>query len=267
MSQARNNRFDDFFAEESYVSLKNLFYNYLLRRGAVAKCMRDRPGKWILDVGSGLSPMVGDSNLADRVVVHCDLSFRALRRLKQERRRGFFVAADAVCLPFRDASFSRIVCSEVLEHIPEDRQAIREMVSALKTGGSLILTFPHRRAYYGLDDRFVDHLRRYDLAEMAEALTQAGLDPVEIRKVLGPLEKGTMVAAVSFLLLLQRVRGKKGDGKKRMTGKITRFLFKWCNRLYCLPAWLDARISPRSLAAVLLIRAVKLDREHLGSLG
>jgi SAM-dependent methyltransferase len=247
MSPARNNRFDDFFAEESYVSLKNLFYNYLLRRRAVAKCMQDLPGQRILDVGSGLSPMVGDSDLADRVV-HCDLSFRALRRLKQERRRGFFVAADAVRLPFRDASFSRIVCAEVLEHIPEDRRAIREMASALKTGGSLILTFPHRRAWYGLDDRFVHHLRRYDLGEMLEGLTQAGLDPAEIRKVLGPLEKGTMVAAVWLLILLQSFQRGKGGGESRKTRKMALFLFKWCNRFYCLPAWLDARISPRRLA-------------------
>lgn len=256
MNPSRNNRFDDFFAEEAYVSLKNLFYNYLLRRRAVAKSLRDHPGKWILDVGSGLSPMVNNSGRADRVV-HCELSLAALRRLKQQKGRGFFVAADAVCLPFRNASFAQIVCSEVLEHIPEDRRAIREMAVALESGGSLILTFPHRRAWYGPDDRFVDHLRRYDLADMVGHLEHDGLEPAEIRKVLGPLEKGTMVAAVSLLLLLRRVRGKKERGETCIPGKINRFLFKWCNRLYCLPAWLDARIFPRRLAAVLLIRAVK----------
>jgi len=33
--------------------------------------------------------------------------------------------------------------------------------------------------------------------------------------------------------------------------------FKWANRFYMLPVWLDARIMPRSLAAVLLIKAEK----------
>ena len=33
--------------------------------------------------------------------------------------------------------------------------------------------------------------------------------------------------------------------------------FKWANRFYMLPAWLDARIMPRSLSAVLLIKAEK----------
>jgi len=32
---------------------------------------------------------------------------------------------------------------------------------------------------------------------------------------------------------------------------------KWVNRFYMLPVWLDARITPRSLAAVLLIKAEK----------
>jgi len=33
--------------------------------------------------------------------------------------------------------------------------------------------------------------------------------------------------------------------------------FKWANRFYMLPVWLDARIMPRSFAAVLLIKAEK----------
>ncbi len=35
--------------------------------------------------------------------------------------------------------------------------------------------------------------------------------------------------------------------------------FKWANRFYMLLAWLDARITPRSLSAVLLIKAEKLN--------
>jgi SAM-dependent methyltransferase len=95
------------------------------------------------------------------------------------------VVADATHLPFKTGSFSQVICSEVLEHLPEDRSALREMASSMKTGGSLILTFPHRHSYFAGDDRFVSHYRRYELVEMKTNLDEAGLKTVEIQKVLG----------------------------------------------------------------------------------
>ncbi len=196
-------------------------------------------------------------------VVYSELSFSALRTLKSRQRMGFFVAADATHLPFKTASFSQVVCSEVLEHLPEDRPAFREMAAVLRAGGSLILTFPHRHDYFACDDRFVNHYRRYELGEMEERLREAGLNPVEIRKVLGPLEKITMMLATSAISHFQRMRGDR-NGSGRRPGMVQTILpiFKWLNRLYCLPVRLDNWAMPRFLSAVLLIRSVKLVETH-----
>jgi ubiquinone/menaquinone biosynthesis C-methylase UbiE len=43
-----------------------------------------------------------------------------------------------------DATMDLILCSEVVEHIPDSSLAIREMYRLLKPGGSLILTTPQR---------------------------------------------------------------------------------------------------------------------------
>ena len=40
MTPFRGNRFEDFFADDAYVSLKNLLYNYLLRKRTIRKCMQ-----------------------------------------------------------------------------------------------------------------------------------------------------------------------------------------------------------------------------------
>jgi SAM-dependent methyltransferase len=254
MTPFRGNRFDDFFAHGTYVALKNLLYSYLLRKRAIGKYIRDCQEDLILEVGSGLSPMVTDSNH----VVYSELSFPALQILQQHQKKGVFVAADAAHLPFKAGSFEQVVCSEVVEHLPEDRAALREISAVVKTGGSLILTFPHRRNYFANDDRFVGHFRRYELKEIEERLREAGLNPVETRNVLGPLEKMTMVFVVSLISLQQSFRkaGKYPAGSA-VRWKIIAFLFKWFNRLYCVPMWIDAWLSPRFLAAVLLIRAVK----------
>ena len=249
-----SNRFEDFFADETYVLLKNFLYNYLLRKRAIGKCRRRMREGLVLEVGSGLSPMVTDSER----IVYSELSFQALRTLKQRQGRGCFVAADAARLPFKPGAFSQVICSEVIEHLPDDRPALKEMAAVLKTGGSLLITFPHRRDYFARDDSFVGHHRRYELREVTDRLKEVGLYPAEIQKVLGPLEKMTMLAVIPVVSLLKRFRSEKraaGGGSRR---RIITPLFKWLNRAYCLPVWLDARLFPRFLATVLLVRAVKL---------
>ena len=251
---SRNNRFEDFFADDAYVSLKNHLYNYLLRRRAIRKCMQFQKRDLILEVGSGLSPMMDDSER----IVYSELSFPALRTLKRKQGGGYFVVADATNLPFKACLFSQVICSEVLEHLPEDRPALREIASVMKPGGSLILTFPHRRSYFAVDDRFVNHFRRYELNEMEANLKKAGLETVEVRKVLGPLEKITMLSVISLISLLQRFGKWRQNAGPEASGWVglTRW-FQWLNRLYCVPVWLDARLAPRCLSSVLLIRAVR----------
>jgi SAM-dependent methyltransferase len=254
MTSSYDNRFEDFFADGSYVALKNLLYNYLLRKRAVEKCARRTEESPILEVGSGLSPMITDS---DRVI-YSELSFPALRFLKNTQKRGSFVVADAAHLPFKAGTFPQVICSEVLEHLPKDRRALKEMARVMKQGGSLILTFPHRQAYFAGDDRFVNHFRRYELDEMMEMLREAGLSPTDVQKVLGPLEKITMMTVIAFISLLQRRKGKRRGGTGRPGARpLFISVFKWLNRCFCLPVWLDARITPRFLAAVLLIRSTR----------
>ena len=253
---SRDNRFEDFFADDAYVSLKNHLYNYLLRKRAIRKCIQFQKRDLILEVGSGLSPMVDDSER----IVYSELSFAALQTLKRRQGLGFFVVADATHLPFKTGSFSQVICSEVLEHLPEDRPALREMASVMKPGGSLILTFPHRRSYFAGDDRFVNHFRRYELGEMKTNLDEAGLKTVEIQKVLGPLEKITMMAFIVMIPLFERFRKGKRDCEGQEGAISSRFVvsfFRWLNRLYSAPVWLDARLAPRCLSSVLLIRAVR----------
>ena len=45
---------------------------------------------------------------------------------------------NALSLPFADGEFDRIVAAEVLEHIHEDVQAIRELVRVLRPGGIIV---------------------------------------------------------------------------------------------------------------------------------
>lgn len=51
-------------------------------------------------------------------------------------------ASDIRELPFQTQSFDTVICSEVLEHIDRDKQAVRELLRVLKPGGTLAVSVP-----------------------------------------------------------------------------------------------------------------------------
>jgi ubiquinone/menaquinone biosynthesis C-methylase UbiE len=59
-----------------------------------------------------------------------------------DRPRISYVRGDAHGLPLPDETFSHAVCSEVLEHLDDDRAALAELWRVLKPGGILALTVP-----------------------------------------------------------------------------------------------------------------------------
>ena len=245
-------RFQDFFEEGKYVLLKNYLYNYRLRIRAIHKRLKPSDAPLLLEIGSGLSPILKPS----AQVVYSELSFVGLRTLKRSQRGGHYVVADGTRLPFRDGAFTNTIASEVLEHIPDDRAVLRELARVLRPEGQAIVTVPHRMMYYTSDDRFVKHCRRYEIAEMRDKMTAAGLHDVHEHKVLGPLEKVLMLTAV---FLVSRMPGFRSPSERRTESgrnlRIVAPLFDWINRALMCVAWLDARIAPKSLAAVILFRA------------
>lgn len=248
------NPFDDFFETDTYVLLKNCLYNYLLRKKAVEKNIRTETSGLILEVGSGLSPMITNSD----AIVYSELSLLGLQTLKHRQGKGWYVVADAIHLPFKSDVFAYTVCSEVLEHIEEDRIALVELARVLKPSGNLIITFPHRKFYFARDDHFVKHFRRYELGEMKKQIEAVGLRVSSVKKVLGPLEKITMWFAVLFFSLLENRKSIKPSAARRgLFFDILALCFKIANRIFVVIVWLEAKIVPLSFATVLLIDAKK----------
>jgi ubiquinone/menaquinone biosynthesis C-methylase UbiE len=257
--------FQELFKDHKYVSVKNYLYNYLLRKRAIAKCLKDDNPILMLEVGSGISPLVTDR----KNIVYSDISFEAISILKQSQTSANYVVADGAHLPFKANTYSHVICSEVIEHLPDDRPAISEMFRTLKKPqGRLILTVPHRKRYYGYDDRYVKHYRRYELLEIRDRLKAAGFQPICIQKILGPLEKITMLGAVFLFSNMNKSKSLPMSGGKNLKPMLmgfSVFVLKWINQCYKGYAWLDAKIMPRSFSTVILIESVvsrKAGRSH-----
>jgi trans-aconitate methyltransferase len=73
------------------------------------------------------------------------------------------------------AGFHAIVCSEVLEHIPDHHAALDAMVAILRPGGRLYLTVPLNNDYWTQVDDAVGHQRRYERDQLAGMCRARGL--------------------------------------------------------------------------------------------
>ena len=100
--------------------------------------------------------------------------------------QGQPVSADALELPFADETFDRIICSEVLEHIPDDQTAIRELARVLRPGGSIAVTVPAwvaEKICWKLNDEYYapkavgGHVRIYRRSQLRSKIREVGLLP------------------------------------------------------------------------------------------
>ena len=239
MKYSDTNRFQAFFKESKYIFFKNHLYNYLLRKKAVNQSLKNESLKLILEVGSGISPML----TGIRTAIYSDLSFSALKILRETNKAGRYVVADGMNLPFKAGIFSHTICSEVLEHLTDDRMALKEIHRVMAPAAVLVVTFPHRKFYFSNDDRFVNHCRRYEISEMKDRLTSVGLKLTDTRKVLGPFEKLTMSLAVYGYSIVQKLKFPAGGNKHddRLL-KIAAYVFRPINRVLMGIAWIDAKI-------------------------
>lgn len=75
------------------------------------------------------------------------------------------IKADICQLPFEDNSFDWVFCNHVLEHIPDDLQAMRELYRVLKPNGVAILQIPQdlSRAITFEDDSITDPKQRAEI--------------------------------------------------------------------------------------------------------
>ena len=158
-----------------------------------------QPGDRLLDLGCGFGRHAFEAARLGARVVAFDYAEAELKEVRNtfgamvvadevdEAALAGSVQGDATALPFADASFDRIIASEVLEHIPADEAAMAELVRVLKPGGTLAVTVPAwlpERVNWALSDEyhapFVEggHIRIYKEAELRSKLQRAGAAPI-----------------------------------------------------------------------------------------
>jgi SAM-dependent methyltransferase len=98
-----------------------------------------------------------------------------------QSKDSLFSIADITKLPFADSSFDCVICSEVMEHIPDHEKALKEMDRILKPQGTLAVSVPRffteRICWFISWDYHNEeggHIRIYKKKQLREMLTRQG---------------------------------------------------------------------------------------------
>lgn len=86
-----------------------------------------------------------------------------------------FMQMDARHIPFVD-EFDAIGAFDVLEHIEEDEQVLKQMHAALKLGGIMLLTVPQHAWLWSPVDDYACHVRRYSAIELHARVQNSGFE-------------------------------------------------------------------------------------------
>jgi len=133
-----------------------------------------------LDVGCGSSKILAD--LPDAVGL--DIRHEKLAFMRKTNR--LLVQGDGCKLPFADGAFECVICSQVIEHVPDENgRLIDELTRVLEPDGTLVLGTPdYGRWEWRVTEKIYnlvapgaygeEHVTRYSFASVRETLLARG---------------------------------------------------------------------------------------------
>lgn len=146
------------------------------------------PRDAVLDVGCSdgyiLERLAKDRGYASAAGIDLSPATVALaRHMLRELKNVTLAVGSAESLPFEDATFTKVIVNELIEHVPDDAKVFEEVSRVLRPGGLLFMSAPNSfddmmplfHGYCRRMDEIEGHLRRYTADDIASLGARAGL--------------------------------------------------------------------------------------------
>ncbi len=152
--------------------------NYWFRRHEIvyARLLERCAGATVLEAGSGEG--YGANMIADVAtkVIGLDYDTSAVEHVRAAYPRVEMIQGNLADLPLDDASVDVVVNFQVIEHLWDQGQFLRECLRVLRPGGELLISTPNRITFSPGRDTPLNpfHTRELNAAELSELLVEAG---------------------------------------------------------------------------------------------
>ena len=144
---------------------------FLYRRHLALRLLNELSPHTALEIGFSTRPLLSETTIPHRLGIDLNPEFC---------RRAPFPAQNTDEKDFiPQQPFDLVIALEVLEHLPNDDEALQRWASWLNPGGHLLLSVPARMAHWDANDVFSGHVRRYEKKELQLRLAQAGFHLVD----------------------------------------------------------------------------------------
>ena len=146
----------------------------------MADTIRPYVGERVLEIGAGIGNLTRALLPRRKCYVATDIDAEHLARLSTrfQHRPNLRVRYCDLTNPedFTDLreTVDSVICLNVLEHVEDDLQGLRNIYSALRPGGRAIVLVPHDQRIFGTLDEMLGHYRRYTHEELRKKMEQTG---------------------------------------------------------------------------------------------
>jgi len=173
-------------------SSRSHFIDVWTRRAMLARMGGLPAAPAVIDIGCSTGYLLEDLRRAipDASLTGVDLVAAGLHKAHENVPDATLLQADACALPLEDASADSALSANLLEHVPDDTLALREILRVLRPGARAVIVVPVGPGNYDYYDRFLGHERRYARGELARKARAAGFDVLEDIHLGAPLYPG-----------------------------------------------------------------------------
>jgi 2-polyprenyl-3-methyl-5-hydroxy-6-metoxy-1,4-benzoquinol methylase len=155
--------------EIKYHKLEENYWWFKSRRNFILQLLDKHnigKGDRILEIGCSGGPLI--KNLESKgfsFVTGIDVSEKAITVAKSRGLSNVHVM-DGANLDYPNEFFEVVIASDILEHIKEDKNALKEWTRVLKPNGLLLLFVPAHKFLWSTHDELNNHYRRYTKKEL-----------------------------------------------------------------------------------------------------
>ncbi len=233
------------------IVLENDLWWYIVRRQIIEKALdfiEIHPNSDILEVGCGNG---GNLELLSRYGNLHAIERNDNARKISNTRKIIQVQKGSLPynIPFDDKKFDLITLFDVLEHIDDDRSALKMVRARIKESGKILITVPAYNFLWSELDVANQHKRRYRMGTLKSVIQKAGFIPLYstyFNTILFP--------AISAIRLACKISRWQCKGDREMPSKLVNDLLL---RIFSVEKYLIPKISLPIGVSILIVARVK----------